>query len=112
VLQPVYLGGPIQPSLLVALVQRTSSPGGKYLEVMPGVYASVDAKTVEAIIHDEAAHARFVAGLVTWREGELAAELQANAWYALEPDEHLLDVPASGLWEALVRVSKLRANSI
>ncbi|MBV9191670.1 MAG: YqgE/AlgH family protein [Betaproteobacteria bacterium] len=100
--QPVYIGGPFQPQLIFALVQRTNSPDGKSLRLMPGVYACVEAETVEGIMKGDPAQARFVAGLVTWQEGELAAEIRARAWYVLPPDEHLLETPANQLWETLV----------
>jgi putative AlgH/UPF0301 family transcriptional regulator len=100
--QPLYIGGPAQSQLIFALVQRTSSPDGKSLCLMPGVYASIHADTVEAIIEADAAHARFVAGFVAWHEGELAAEVKAHAWYVLPPEERVLDAPASGLWKTLV----------
>jgi hypothetical protein len=45
--------------------------------------------------------------------GELRAEIERGAWYVLPPDPHLvLRKPSQGLREELVRISKLRANSI
>jgi putative transcriptional regulator len=113
VVDPLYLGGPLSPQVVFALVQRNQSPGGKSFELMPGLYAAVDEETVDRIIRSESDHARFVAGLVVWRAGELRAEIESGAWYVLAPDPHLvLRKPSQGLWEELVRVSKLRANSI
>jgi putative AlgH/UPF0301 family transcriptional regulator len=55
----------------------------------------------------------FVAGLVVWKRDELRAEIERGAWYVLPADAHLvLQKPSEGLWEELVRVSQLRANSI
>ena len=113
VVDPVYLGGPLSQQVVFALVERTQSPGGESFEVMPGLHAAVDADTVDRIIRTESDRARFVAGLVVWRRGELRAEIERGAWYVLPPDPHLaLRKPSQGLWEELVRVSKLRANSI
>ena len=113
VVDPVYLGGPLSPEVVFALVERKQSPGGRSFELMPGLYAAVDAETVDRIIRTESDHARFVAGLVVWRHGELRAEIKRGAWYVLPPDAHLaLRNPSQGLWEELVRVSQLRANSI
>jgi putative transcriptional regulator len=113
VIDPVYLGGPLSPQVLFALVERTQSPGGQSFELMPGLYAAVEEQTVDHIIRSESDHARFVAGLVVWRAGELRAEIENGAWYVLAPDPHLvLRKPSQGLWEELVRVSKMRANSI
>jgi len=113
VVDPVYLGGPLSQQVVFALVERTQSPGGESFEVMPGLHAAVDADTVDRIIRTESDRARFVAGLVVWRRGELRAEIERGAWYVLPPDPHLaLRKPSQGLWEELVRISKLRANSI
>ena len=113
VVDPVYLGGPISPEVIFALVERKQSPGGRSFELMPGLYAAVDGETVDHIIRTASHHARFVAGLVVWQRGELRAELESGAWYVLPPDARLaLRKPSEGLWEELVRVSKMRANSI
>ena len=110
---PVYLGGPLSPDVLFALVERKQNPGGESVELMPGLYAVVEAKTVDRIMHTESDHARFVVGLVVWQRGELRAEIEHGAWYVLPPDPHLaLQKPSQGLWEELVRVSHQRANSI
>jgi putative transcriptional regulator len=110
---PVYLGGPLSPQVVFALVERQQKPGGQSFELMPGLYAAVDEETVDRIIRTESDHARFVAGLVVWQRGELQAEIERGAWYVLPPDARLaVQKPSQGLWEELVRVSKLRANSI
>jgi putative transcriptional regulator len=113
VVDPVYLGGPLSPQVIFALVERKQSPGGQSFELIPGLYAAVDEETVDRIIRTESDHARFVAGLVVWRRGELRAEIERGAWYVLPPDAHLaLRKPSQSLWEELVRLSQLRANSI
>jgi putative transcriptional regulator len=110
---PVYVGGPVSPQVVFALVEREQSPGGQSFELMPGLYAAVEEETVDRIIRTESDHARFVTGLVVWRRGELSAEIERGAWYVLPPAAHLaLQKPSQGLWEELVRVSQLRANSI
>ena len=113
VVDPVYLGGPLSPQVVFALVERNQSPGGRSFELMPGLYAAVDEEVVDRIIQTESDRARFVAGLVIWKRGELSAEIERGAWYVLPPEAHLaLQKPSQGLWEELVRVSQLRANSI
>ena len=113
VVDPVYLGGPLKSDAIFALVERTQSPGGQSFELMPGLYVALDADTVDRIIRTEPSHARFVAGLVLWRGGELRKEIERGAWYVLPPDARVaLRNPSQGLWEELVRVSQMRANSI
>jgi len=113
VVDPVHLGGPLNSQVIFALVEGKQSPGSQSFELMPGLHAAVDADTVDRIIRTESDHARFVAGLVVWRRGELRAEIERGAWYVLPPEGHLtLRQPSQGLWEELVRISKVRANSI
>lgn len=112
IIDPVYLGGPTGTQLIFAMVQRPDSPGGKSLPVMPGLYIAFDAETVDRIIESEADHARFMAGLVAWKPGELQAEIDAGAWYVLEADAELVMRKPEGLWEELVRRSQREANTI
>jgi putative transcriptional regulator len=113
VVDPVYIGGPFESQAIFALVQRPDSPGGISLELMPGLFVAVDVDTVDRIIRSEPDHARFVAGMVAWSEGELRNEVEQGAWYVLEPDPALaLRKPTKGLWEELVRRSQAAANAI
>ncbi len=112
IVDPVYLGGPVGSELIFALVQRKQSPGGNSFEVMPGVYAAFESAVVDQIIQSDPQHARFVAGLVAWRPGELEAEIDLGAWLVLEPDAGIVTRKPEGLWEELVRLSQRRRNTI
>jgi putative transcriptional regulator len=112
IVDPVYLGGPIQSQMIFALVQRRENPGGNSFEMMPGLFATFDGDVVDRIIETDASHARFVAGLVAWRAGELKDEIKKGAWYVLEPDAALLMRNTDGLWEEMVRRSVRIENTI
>jgi putative transcriptional regulator len=109
---PLYLGGPLQPARIFALVQRKTSPGGNSFPLAPGLYAAFEADVVDRIIESEAKHARFMAGTVVWRAGELRQEIDAGAWYVLEPDAALVTRKPEGLWEELVRRAQRLKNTI
>jgi putative transcriptional regulator len=64
------------------------------------------------VIENEPTHARFVAGLVAWRSGELQEEIKRGAWYVLAADAALVLRKPEGLWEELVRRAELQANGI
>jgi putative transcriptional regulator len=100
---PLYFGGPLDSQVIFALVQRPDSPGGDSFQVMPGLFAAFEVPIVDSIIKSESDHARFVAGLVAWRRGELRDEVDQGAWYVLEPDAGLVMRHHEGLWEELVR---------
>jgi putative transcriptional regulator len=102
VLDPVYLGGPVDAQVIFALVRRTENPGGSALQMLPGLFAAFDAPTVDRIIQSDPAHARFFAGLVVWRAGELRSEIEQGAWYTMAPDADLAMRTPQGLWEELV----------
>lgn len=102
IVNPVYAGGPVAAEAVFALVQRADTPGGMSTQIFPGLYASIDEETVDRIAATDANHARFVAGLVAWRQGELENEIQQGAWYVLEPDAALVMRNPEGLWEELV----------
>jgi putative transcriptional regulator len=112
IVDPVYLGGPIQTQVLFALVQRRDNPGGNSFEMMPGLYATFDGGEVDQIIESDPSHARFVAGMVTWQAGELRDEIKQGAWYVLEPDAALVLRSPDRLWEELVQRSVRIRNSI
>lgn len=113
VVDPVYVGGPSNTSVIFAIVKRHDSPGGRSLQLAPDVFMAFEGATVDRIIEKEPQHARFVAGLVAWRPGELREEIQRGAWFTLAPDPALiLRQPTEGMWEELVRRAELLANGI
>ena len=108
----MYLGGPVGTQLIFALVQRSDRPGAHSVAVMPGLFAAFAAAEVDRIIESESDRARFVAGLVAWRPGELRAEIDAGAWYVLAPDAALVMRKPEGLWEELARRSQQADSTI
>ena len=112
IIDPIYLGGPTEAELIFALVRRPDSPGGNSLELLPGLFVALEGPIVDRIIESEADRARFVAGLVVWRAGELADEIKQGAWYVLEPDADIAMRKPEGLWEELVRTSRVAKDAI
>lgn len=110
---PVYLGGPHRPEVIFALVNRPDNPGGHSVQIARDLFIAMESEVVDHIIEAEAKHARFLAGMVLWRPGELNAELKRGFWYVLDADTDLvLRKPTDGLWEELVRRSERKANTI
>jgi putative transcriptional regulator len=109
---PVFVGGPINSESIFALVQTSKNPGGRSVRLLDNLFAVVDGKLVDDVIENDASHARFVAGLVAWRSGELHEEIKRGAWHVLAADSALVLRNPEGLWEELVRRAELRANGI
>lgn len=112
IVDPVYVGGPLQREVIFALVQRRQSPAGKSLQVMPGLYAAYEAAVVDRVIESEPQHARFFAGFVAWRPGELQNEIDSGAWLVLEADASVAMRKPDGLWEELVHRWQQHSNAI
>lgn len=110
VTDPVFLGGPDHVNSIFAVVNRAGSPGGHSIPLMTDLFLAVDVDVVDRIIENEADHARFFAGVVTWQPGELDSELKRGFWFVQDPNVDLvLRKSTNGLWEELVRRS---ANSL
>ena len=113
VLDPVFLGGPFGREVIFALVQRRENPGGRSVQITPDLFLAFDSPIVDRIIEKEPDHARFFAGIVVWRQGELRQEIKRGLWYMLDAStELLLKKETEGLWEQLFNRSERKANTI
>ena len=114
VLDPVYLGGPMGPEVIFAMVKGRQSPGGRSLQLTPGLYVAFDSAVVDRIIASQPQDARFFAGMVLWQPGELAEEVKRGLWFVLDPqpDIVLQSKTTDGLWEDLVGRAERKANTI
>lgn len=113
VTDPVFLGGPVSPEVIFALVQGKESPGGRSIRILDDLYLAIDSDVVDRIIEKQPAQARFFAGMVLWRPGELHEEIKRGLWYLHDANADLvLRKPTESLWEELVGRSEGKANSI
>jgi putative AlgH/UPF0301 family transcriptional regulator len=113
VVDPIYLGGPVDADVIFALVRGSESPGKGSFQLLPGIFAAISGNTVDHVIASDPEDARFLAGLVVWKPGELQDEIKRGLWYVLEPDPALvLPRRTEGLWEELARRSKIAADAI
>jgi putative AlgH/UPF0301 family transcriptional regulator len=80
------------------------------MQIMPGLFAAIDARSVERIIEADPDDARYFTGLVVWRPGELRHEIAQGAWYVLKSDSALVLREPKGLWEALVGQASGRSS--
>jgi putative transcriptional regulator len=113
VADPVFLGGPVSPEVIFALVQGKQSPGGRSIKILDDLYLAIDSDVVDNVIEKQPAQARFFAGMVLWRPGELHEEIKRGLWYLLDAKSDLaLRKSTEGMWEELVGRSERRANAI
>lgn len=113
VVDPVYLGGPTGAEVIFAMVKDKKSPGGRSLQLAPGLFLAYDSAVVDRIIETQPEQARFFAGLVMWQPHELADEVKRGLWFVLPAKpEILLRKTTDSLWEDLVGRCEREANTI
>lgn len=113
IVDPVYLGGPTGPEVIFAMVKGTQSPGGRSLQLTPGLFLAFDSAIVDRIIENQPQQARFFAGMVMWQPLELAEEVKRGLWHVLDPQpDTLLRKSTETLWEELVNRAERSANTI
>ena len=113
VTEPVFLGGPVSPEVIFALVQGRKSPGGRSIKILDDLFLAIDGEVVDRVIEKQPARARFFAGMVLWRPGELDEEIRRGLWYLHDPKADLvLRKPTESMWEELVGRAERKANAI
>jgi putative transcriptional regulator len=111
--RPLYLGGPADLDAVFALVATHENPGQGALELAPDLYLVYARETLERIGDKDAGNARYFAGAVVWKPGELADELNKGIWHVLAPEPELvLPRQTEGLWQRLVHRAELRDHGI
>ena len=99
---PVYFGGPEMTDALFAVVPR--NPGEEALKLFGDLFVTNRAAAIDRIIEKTPNDARYFAGFVSWRPGELESEIANGNWYVTEPDAGLVfRDDTSGMWDELVK---------
>jgi putative transcriptional regulator len=99
--EPVYVGGPVQPSSIVFLAEFVDpSPAGLLVVGRIG-FPTPDADIDE--LTEATARRRVFAGFAGWGEGQLDEELDHGDWIAQPalPEDVFTDVPAE-LWSRVL----------
>jgi putative AlgH/UPF0301 family transcriptional regulator len=108
---PVHAGGPFLPQQLLALIRDEKSPGEGSMQLAQGLHLSIGQAVLERAVERAPGTARFYAGLVLWRPGELADEMMRGLWLKFEvPLDTVFRRDSAGLWEELMMAAQaLRA---
>ena len=100
---PLYSGGPFLPQQLIALIRDEKSPGAGSMELARGLHLSIRGAGIEHAVERTPGTARYYAGLVLWRPGELAEEVKRGLWLKLEvPLDTVFRRDPANLWEELL----------
>ena len=101
VADPIFFGGPEMMDSLFAIVRK--NPGSGAVQVQGDLFVTAEAETVDRIIEETPNDARYFAGFVGWRAGELAKEIESGYWYVEDFDAAQAfrdDTPK--MWEELI----------
>ena len=110
--EPLFLGGPVSPNIIFALVKRPDSPGADAIRFTKDLFLAMSSDTVDRIIQNESDHARFFAGAMVWRPGELKEQIENGAWYESDASaEVALSRNVDHLWDDLVADAEKHANT-
>lgn len=110
--EPLYRGGPVLPSVIVALFRSPSPPDEAAFEVLPGAYLTLHPGIIEDLLERPDGDFRLFAGFCGWAPGQLEREIARDSWYVFPARENVLfrDDP-SQLWQELVEKARaLRAR--
>jgi putative transcriptional regulator len=101
--EPVYVGGPVQPTALVVLAEFSDPSAAAWIVVADVGFASADADMDE--LPEAVRRARVYAGYSGWGAGQLEAELEVDSWIVEPPlPRELFPDDPEALWsEVLAR---------
>jgi len=77
---PVYFGGPFFANVLVAVVRYEGAIKASYFPLATNMALATGERAIDDIIERDASSARYYAGLIVWRPGELTVELEKKLW--------------------------------
>jgi len=101
---PVYLGGPVNPRIMVMLFRGNYSTE-LALHVSDDVYASSNLAMLTQMMtaRKPGSELRMFAGQASWEPGQLAREIAQGYWYVAEGDpDALFSGDADYLWNKLI----------
>ncbi len=97
--KPLHLGGPVPGSLIV--VHTLASLGGN--EVIPGVFVTLDAASVQQIIRLRPEPSLVIANYSGWGPGQLEGEFGWDSWITLPAtSDHVFWTGEKDLWKVVV----------
>jgi putative transcriptional regulator len=110
----VYLGGPVQRSVVHALVRSKTKPESGTL-LFGDVYVATNKSFVEealsASVKPETL--RVYLGYSGWSAGQLDRELEQGAWHVIRAEaDAVFDAKPEGVWERMIRRTELRLAGI
>jgi putative transcriptional regulator len=107
---PVYIGGPVSPGGVLALVRSTSAPPDCERIVGDVFFVSTAAPLEKALTSGAGpGRLRVFSGYSGWGAGQLDREILTGSWHVFEADPSLVfDSKPDSLWDRFIRRTELR----
>ena len=106
---PVYLGGPVETSAVLALAQSPAKPE-KAEHVFAGVYLITDKALLEQTLSAKLDPGDFhvYLGYAGWTQDQLRAEIQSGAWFVFPADAGaVFSSDPDALWLKMIKKTEL-----
>jgi putative transcriptional regulator len=105
----LFVGGPVSRQTLVFLL-RADPPPQSAVEVLAGLFMSLDAEEGLRRLRESDGEVRVFAGYSGWAPGQLEKEIARGDWHLLPADaDSVFSREPGSLWEELVRRASLKA---
>jgi len=107
---PVYVGGPVTPGGVVALLHSESEPEGAR-KIMGNVYLVTTAEALENALHAGIGpdRLRVFSGYSGWGPGQLDREVEMGSWHIFKGSlDAVFDPRPESLWERFIERAELR----
>ena len=100
----VFGGGPVEPDAVVALGRSRPGRLPDQVEHVVADVRLIDLSADPKLVAAEVSQIRIFAGYAGWAPGQLEAEIEAGAWFAVEATaEDVLTTDPERLWRRVLR---------
>ena len=100
--EPVFLGGPVEPLQLTALV-RSPEPIENADRVLDDIFYSSDRELLEGLASDGDRTFRAYAGYAGWAPGQLELEISVGGWHVVAGRAAVVfEHPTDKIWSRLI----------
>lgn len=101
--EPIYFGGPVLRSAMVALFRTESVPRAAAFPLLKGIYLSMHPENIEPLLTSPGKDYRLYAGFSGWAQHQLQSEMERDGWYMLPATEELIfRKNTDGMWRELL----------
>jgi len=109
--QPVRLGGPVMLDTIYAVIHASTAGDDSTIPLFDDVHVAYRPESIDHIVQERPADARYFVGFVSWAPGELATEIENGFWYVMRPHADLVfREDADNLWAELVQRARGTVN--